>query len=322
MTDESAPPTPRLHGVLVTFQRPEVVEETLGRLADQSKHLDRLIVVDNDGDRSVAGVVGRYEGRAAAEISYLDAGENIGPAGGYALGMRELLERCQDDDWVVLLDDDDPPYFDDTIERTAVFATEMYMADPAVGGVGVSGGRFDPRSGRVLRIGDSELGGPIVVDHITGGGFPTYQVGAVREVGLPCSDLFFGFEELEYGLRLTDAGRALYADGDVWLARRAAKRDTGELPPEDVSIRRAQGNSIRLAAPSWRRYYSLRNLIYILRRRGHWWTAVKISLLRGILKPLANIPLNPRRSWQYLSLGFRAVRDGWLGRLGRTVAPD
>ncbi|MGD2101035.1 MAG: glycosyltransferase [Acidimicrobiia bacterium] len=321
MTDESAPPTPRLHGVLVTFRRPDELEKTLGRLADQSKHLDRLIVVDNDSDRSVAVLVERFEGCVASKISYLDSGENIGPAGGYALGMRELLESCEDDDWVVLLDDDDPPYSDNTIERASLFARQMHIADPAVGGVGVSGGRFDARSGRVLRVGDDELGGPIVVDHVTGGGFPAYRAGAVREVGLPCSELFFGFEELEYGLRLTDAGRALYADGDAWLARRAAKRDTGELPPEDVSVRRAQRSSIRLAEPSWRRYYSLRNLIYILRRRGHWWTAVKISLLRGILKPLANIPVDPRRSWQYLSLGFRAARDGWLGRLGRTVAP-
>jgi GT2 family glycosyltransferase len=190
-----------------------------------------------------------------------------------------------------------------------------------VGGIGVSGGRFDFDTGRVLRIGDDELGGPIVVDHVTGGGFPTYRVGAVREVGLPSSELFFGFEELEYGLRMTEAGHPLYADGEIWLARRTVKRETGELPPESVSVRRARKSTLRLAEPSWRRYYSLRNLIYILRRRGHWWTAAKISLLRGVLKPLVNIPLSPRRSWQSLSLGVRAVWDGWLGRLGRTIDP-
>lgn len=322
MTDESAMPDPRLHGVLVTFRRHEELGSTLERLADQTRHLGRLVVVDNDGDDAVAELVQRFEGQVAKEISYLAPGRNTGPAGGYALGMTKLLELSQNDDWIVLLDDDDPPYYDDTIERASAFAAQMHHDDPLVGGVGVSGGRFDSGTGRVLRIGDDELDGAIVVDHITGGGLPTYRVGAVREVGVPCSDLFFGFEELEYGLRMTEAGQALYADGDVWLARRLVKRETGELPPENVSVRRARKSSLRLAEPSWRRYYSLRNLIYILRRRGHWWTAVKISLLRGILKPLVNIPVDPHRSWQYLSLGVRAVRDGWLGRLGRTIEPS
>lgn len=321
MTDESATPGPQLHGALVTFRRPEDLGRTLERLADQTRHLDRLVVVDNDGDDAVAELVERFEGLVATEISYLAPAENTGPAGGYALAMTRLLEHCHDDDWIVLLDDDDPPYYENTFERVSAFAGEMHRADPLVGGVGVSGGRFDFETGRVLRIGDDELGGAIVVDHVTGGGLPTYRVGAVREVGLPTPDLFFGFEELDYGLRMTEAGHALYADGEVWLARRLVKRETGELPPETVSARRARKSSLRLAEPSWRRYYSLRNLIYILRRRGHWWTAVRISLLRGILKPIVNIPVDPRRSWQYLSLGVRALRDGWLGRLGRTVEP-
>lgn len=320
-TDPSAASSPRFFGVLVTFRRLDELETTFDRLASQTRQLSRLIVVDNGADNSVADLIGRYQGRAAKEITYVSPGDNTGPAGGFAIGMERLVGGSEDDDWIFLFDDDDPPYFDDTVERASRFAVEMAARDPDVGGVGISGGRFDLRTGRVIRIGDADLDGPTVVDHVTGGGLPAYRVGAVRHVGLPTADLFFGFEELEYGLRMTDAGHTLYADGDVWLTRRATKREAGLLPPEDTSVRAANRTSVRLAEPTWRRYYSLRNLIYLLRDRDLGWTAFKVSLLRGILKPLANLPLAPGMSARYLSMNLRALRDGWLGRLGRTVEP-
>jgi hypothetical protein len=44
MIEESEP---RLHGILVTFRRPQWVARTLVSLADQERRLDRLVIVDN-----------------------------------------------------------------------------------------------------------------------------------------------------------------------------------------------------------------------------------------------------------------------------------
>jgi glycosyltransferase involved in cell wall biosynthesis len=308
---------PRLHGVLVTFRRPEDLKQTLRRLAAQTTPLESLIVVDNGSDPATRQALDAYPG----PIHYLDPGENVGPAGGYALGMNRLLETADDAEWIVLFDDDDPPFFDDALECAARFAGFMADSSPKVGGVGISGGRFDTGRGKVVRIGDAEITGSVPVDHITAGGLPAYRVGAVREVGVFLAELFFGFEELEYGLRLTAAGHPLFADGAQWARRKAVKRDAGLLPPEEVSAARAGKSAMQVGDPTWRRYYSLRNLIYLLRRQGAAWPALRVSLGRGISKPLVNLPLHPGPAWANLKMNSRAVRDAWLGRMGRTVTP-
>lgn len=310
----------RLFGVLVTYRRRDTLETTLDRLAAQTRRLDRVIVVDNGSDRSVAEMVGRQD--LIGWVEYVDASENIGPAGGYELGMAQLLETARDGDWIMLLDDDDPPYFDDAFENIGSFASSMMQQDPMTAAVGISGGRFDRRRGLVLRLGDDLIHDAVQVDHITGGGLPCYRVGAIRLVGRPMGELFFGFEELEYGLRFTDAGFHLYADGEQWRRRKRVKREAGLLPPEHVSVERSSKTSVKMSAASWRRYYSLRNLLLILRAKGLGWTAFKVSMTRGVAKPILNMVLSPRDAFPFLKLSLLAVRDGWTGVTGRTVNPE
>jgi glycosyltransferase involved in cell wall biosynthesis len=302
-------------GVLVTYRRPDQLATTLGRIAAQSRQLDRLLVVDNSSDSATRSAV--EEQRA----EYIDAGDNLGPAGGFALGMGRLLETAAEEDWIFLLDDDDPPFFDDAIENAARFAQATAETNPEVGAVGISGGRFDLKAGKVIRIGDAEIRGSVPVDHITGGGLPAYRVGAIREVGVFLPQLFFGFEELEFGLRLSISGHPLFADGEQWARRKAVKREAGLLPPEQVSQARSTSTNLKVSDPSWRRYYSLRNLTFILRLHGASGTAFRVAMTRGILKPLANLLTHPGLSWANLKLNVRAIRDGWSGRMGRTLSP-
>lgn len=311
----------RLYGVLVTFDRPEVLDQTLDRLLAQTRPPDQLLLVDNGRRHPAEEIAGRY-GDRGLEITYLATGDNIGPAGGFALGMTCALEIADDDDWIVLLDDDDPPYFDDALERAHRFGAAQVDRDGMTGGVGISGGRFDFTRGKVLRVGDAEIHDAVMVDHVTGGGLPTYRVAAVRDVGVMRADLFFGFEELEYGLRLTRSGYKLYADGEAWRERKADKRDKGLLPSEEVSARRAASNTVRVGETTWRRYYSLRNLILILRGFGYGFAALRVSAVRGLGKPIVNLLTSPRAASRQLALGARAVKDGWMGKTGRTLDPE
>jgi hypothetical protein len=43
--------------------------------------------------------------------------------------------------------------------------------------------------------------------------------------------------------------------------------------------------------------------------------------VRGIGKPLANVFVHPRAALGHLRLNLKAARDGWVGRMGRTVEP-
>jgi glycosyltransferase involved in cell wall biosynthesis len=300
----------RLFGVLVTYRRPDDLSLMLKRLAEQEIPLARLVVVDNDRASETADIVRRC-GDTRTRIEYLVAPENLGPAGGIALGMERVLRQAGPDDWVVLLDDDDPPEWPSAFQELLAFGQERRRADGRTAGVGLAGARMDWRRGRLVRPGDGELTGPVAVDYIGGNQLPLYLTDAVRQVGTFSTALFYGFEELEYGLRLRRAGYSLYALGPRWLQRRHRDRRANLVVRPQVD----------LGEPTWQRYYSLRNMVHILRRFGRTSAALRVILLQGLAKPLANGVASPRRAWEHLKLNLAACRDGWTGRLGRTLDP-
>jgi GT2 family glycosyltransferase len=311
--------TGRLFGVLVTFRRPEELAKSLDKLLAQTRRLDRLVVIDNGSTPASEREVDRYRNEGA-DVVYIDAGENIGPAEGYARGCLYHMEHASDDDWVLTFDDDDPPYFDDALESAGRFAQAMLEKDPLTGGVGNSGGRFDLDKAVIRRIGDAEIDGVVPVDFIAEGGLPCYRIKVLREVGVHRGDLFFSYEEIELGMRIHDAGYRLYADGETWKHRKATKRSLGQLPPESALEARNR-TDFRIKPASWRRYYSLRNLIWLLRKYGRHRTALSVTITRGLLKPLVNLPIAPRDAWQNLKVNCKAIVHGWKGELGWQMRP-
>jgi rhamnopyranosyl-N-acetylglucosaminyl-diphospho-decaprenol beta-1,3/1,4-galactofuranosyltransferase len=311
--------TTRLYGVLVTYKRPGELAKSLDKLLAQTRRLDRLVVMDNGSTPESAVEVERYKSMGADAV-YIDAGDNIGPAEGYARGLLFHMETAGPDDWVFTFDDDDPPYFDDAIENAANFAQKMVAEDPLTAGVGISGGRFDFKKAVLRRIGDAEIDGAVPVDFIAEGGLPCYRLEVMREVGVHRGDLFFSYEEIELGLRIWDSGYRLYADGEQWKHRKATKRALGELPAESVLEARAK-TDFRIKPAGWRRYYSLRNLIWLLRKYGRTRTALTVTLTRGILKPLVNLPLAPRDAWENLKVNSKAIVHGWRDELGWQMRP-
>lgn len=300
----------RLFGVLVTFRRPAALAITLGRLFEQDRLLDHLVVVDNaPTDESRAAVAGATG--TAGSVEHLEMAENVGFTGGVAAGMHRVLELADDRDWIVVLDDDDPVPYTTVFSDLARFGERMLAEDPKTAGVAITGGRFDWRRGRIRRVPDEELSGPVRVDHVAGNQVPFYLVAAVRAAGTFHARLFFGLSEIEFGLRLTRAGYSFYANGDIWRRRR---EETGRLGLD-------LHPGWRLGPTGWRRYYVLRNSIYMLRRFGHPTTALRVTLV-NIGKPLVNLPLDPRAAIQHLATNLRACRDGWTGRMGRRVEPD
>lgn len=298
---------PQFAGVLVTFRRPDALATMLRALGAQTRTLDRLIVVDNEPTGATRALVGEL----APGAEYVAAAENLGPAGGIALGMERILAEAADRDWIVTLDDDDPPTDPTLFATLLAFATHLAARDRSVGAVGAEGARCDRGRGRMVWVPDEELRGDVDVDWIGGDFFPVYSAAALRVAGTMRADLFFGFEELDLGLRLRDCGYRIVLPGQLCLARRVANGQLGlaVLP------------SRALGEVTWRRYYSLRNLIRILLDRGALTGAVRVTVVVGLAKPLVNLARAPRSAWRHLRLNLRACADAWTGRIGRTVEP-
>ena len=138
-----------LHGVLVTYRRGEQLRGYCAGLARQTRPLDTLLVVDNDPDGSARWILDEH-GLTSTAVDYVLSGDNIGPAGGIALGMERVVATAADDDWVITLDDDDPPRTPEMIEVLERFGDGLNAAGKNVGGVGLCGGRFDVDRGRFL----------------------------------------------------------------------------------------------------------------------------------------------------------------------------
>ena len=295
---------PVVVGLLVTHERPRELAATLAALAAQTAPPDEVLVLDNGDAARTVEVLDRAN--TPFPIRHVPLGDNLGPAGALAAGAALVTDRLRPGDWVLLLDDDDPPVEPADLQRLRAFAASSLAADPMTGAVGEVGARLD-RRGRTVRPGDDELRAERVrVDYLGGGVLPMYSTAAVRATGLTDPDLFFGFDDLELGLRLRDAGFHLWAHGPATFRRRARDGRLGRPPASPAE------------AP-WRRYYSSRNLVLVLRRRGdaRAWTAAA----RAVAGSLVTTVRGRGDGSAHLRMTVRGVADGWRGRSGRRVEP-
>lgn len=295
--------TPVVGSLLVTRRRPSDLARTLDRVARQTVPVSLLLVVNVEADAETAQIVAD---RSAGwpQLCHLPIPENVGPAGAVSAGVPEVLRRCPEAEYVAFFEDDDPPPSSDALGRL-IAHLEAHSQGIRLGGAGFHGAVLDRRSAR-LRRPDTAPTGWADVDYLAGGSCPVFLREVLEEIGGYDPRLFFGFEELEFGLRARSAGHRLHI----------IAHDSFQVP------RRRPDSHHELGEWSWRRYYSIRNLLVIMLRHGHAGAAARVALVRGLLKPLLWLPRRPRLAATHLRYNLLATRDALLHRLGRTVDPD
>lgn len=291
-----------LIAVVVTYRRPKWLQETLRVVHEQTFQPRVTVVVDNAPSEKSHRILEAAHQRQ--RVQYLPQDDNLGPAGGLAVGLERALSLAQlDDCWIVLLDDDDPPSRTDALERLWNFAHKMVEREPQTAGVGKAGARLVRSRGLLWRVPTIYNLGPYEVDYIGGGQLPFYRADAIREAGVFKPEMFFGFEELEFGVRMKEYGYRLYVDGTEIYRERQLLHDQNDYDE----------------LPAWRRYYSTRNLISVLRDLGSLTGALAVSV-RSLAGSFLRVGRNPREIYG-LTLTIRAIADGWLSRMGRTIDP-
>lgn len=299
----------RIDAVILTYRRPEYLRKSIEELLPLKAHgIRSLVVVDNDVARSAWPLVAHLlDENSPNQVEYLPLDENLGPAGGWACGMRHVLGTRQDVDWVLLLDDDDPLPSPETLPFLLSQLPDSNLK--RVGAIGLAG--YFHKLPWFLSDDKSRVTGSVrEVNSIGSGVFPLYSARALRDVGVFRDDLFFGFEDSELGLRMSRAGYTLLTPHRLPESiRRNVRALTGEKQGDGSDSR-------RLPEVSWRRYFSLRNSIVIIREYGGLFPAAIHAILRGFIKPMAYLPVQPRVAWSHLTINFAAVKDAFLGRMG------
>jgi GT2 family glycosyltransferase len=292
----------------ITYNRPSILIETLDAIFRQTVTPERVLIVDNGASDATRVAVEAY-GRE--EIRYVAMEENLGPAGGAAYGLNALANEGYK--YILWIDDDDPPSSPDALERLlAIFRSANGRP---VGAVGCMGSRINWRTGKFVRLEDDDLRGILEVDYIPGGGLPMVSSEAIASVGVPDERIFFGFEDMDYCIRLKKEGFRLLIDGDMFLNRRFAWRRIKHRIPRSI-VRLRDHSQI------WRSYYSTRNYIWIMNRK----CARPDLAAREVGRALVRAALGYRRGWRYgcahLKMQRGAIIDGYLGRTGRRIVPD
>ncbi len=290
---------------IVTFNRPAILKKSIECLLEQTRTPDLIVVVDNGTSEDTKLVA---QGFPNEKVVYEATGANLGSAGGFAYGVKWLYERGYD--WMYCGDDDNPPRTIDTLERLL----EIACTADNVGVVGTVGARWDWEKGEIQRLPDEMLNGILNVDFIGQDQRFTVHRKVVETVGLPNGRLFFGYPDLEYCLRIRQAGYRLLVDGRLmWEYRAQTKRLN--LEKKRSLLPRRSYSSI------WRNYYTTRTYIHMMRYTFQRPELARREALKACGRILFSWARGPRYGAAFSVLQLRGVLDGYLGRLGRTVKP-
>ena len=224
------------------------------------------------------------------EIRYAALGENLGPSGGWAHAVDVAAPlRNLRGDWVLVIDDDDP------IDAPGLIARLLDHAErqgSALAGIGLRGARWDRPRARLRRIEPPE-GEVERVDYLASNGAALYAWRAISATGFFNPELFFGFEDLDFGLRLTSA---------KWVLVVAPQPSLQSVA--DTAVDRTP----------WREYYKTRALVWILgHREGRY--AQGVTLLRSVLLGGIRLAVLDRRP-SLSRARFLGAWDGLGGQLG------
>jgi GT2 family glycosyltransferase len=290
---------------VITKDRPFELTVTIKKLLNQTYPPNYILVIDNGLNNESRECINNLK---STRISHYSVGNNSGPAGGAYWGMKMLFDKGYD--WVLWVDDDDPPKFNDLIKE--LFEIIQHNDNELLGMVGSVGERFDRKKGKILRLNDEQLTGFLEVDTISGNMFPLVSKRVYDKGLLPSKNLFFGFEDLDFGLSIKRAGFKIITSGDLHLKHR--KLAGRQNLKKNIGFKRSI-HSI------WREYYSVRSLIYILFYKEKSMLATVYCIFRNLIKSFVVFKYGMyygKKSSRMILLG---LFDGIFKRMGMRISP-
>jgi rhamnopyranosyl-N-acetylglucosaminyl-diphospho-decaprenol beta-1,3/1,4-galactofuranosyltransferase len=287
----------RIAAVVVTHNRPGLLQQVIAALQAQTRALDCILVVDNASDEPTRTLLAQLDG-----IVVLRTEANLGGAGGFARGMQQAYAAGFD--WIWLMDDDAIPRAD-----------ALARLEDAAGGVASTAGAV---CGAVREFGDIALAHRRSYGHWTGlerqlprhayraqavrvdtGSFVGFMVAAhaIARVGLPEPAFFLAYDDTEYSLRLRRAGLA------IWL-----------VPHSIVDHMRAAQGRLRAGPFGRKHYFNIRNRIVVASRYAS--LPVVPACGTALFGAALWLACAGRFRRTALAILLQALRDGFGERLG------
>jgi GT2 family glycosyltransferase len=240
---------------------------------------------------------------ARADLTLVPLPDNTGGAGGFAAGMAHAATTGAD--WIWVMDDDAIPHPDALAELTAVELDPINL----YGSVAVCGDRVSwPMTPLGMRGRVYQIEALPALSNVTFIPFLGLLVSRamVARIGLPDARFFIAADDVDYCMRARRAGAGIMLVAGSRIEHPASDADRLCLP---------WGEFHTLRLPAWKRYYDVRNRIFVA--RNHYGLALYYKTIPGLLLRLATSLLHqPDRHGQIRAF-VAGMTDGLLGRSGR-----
>ena len=291
-------------GFLMTYERADILEQTIQKILSQSIAPEKLLIVDNSESNATESMINRLGNPI---LTYHKVGNNSGPAGAAKIGL-EILSK-EGFDWIYWGDDDDAPQFEDTFK----ILLNMALSNEKCGCVGVVGQFFNRFTGFVKRVPNEFLQseGVLKVDTIAGGMSKIVSGEMIRNHQIfPDEKLFFGMEELDFDLKIKKTGYNLLVDRPFYYKHRL-KWNRVDVP--NKSLKAKSDNALV------REYYSIRNGLYIYKKNGLV-SACIIFFTYYATKQVFSFKFGIKHGKSRFKLFYKAISDLFSSKMGRFIA--
>lgn len=227
---------PRVVAVVVTWNRLDLLQESLAAVRAQTHEPAAIVVVDNAStDGTTELLASSYATELGLEVVHLR--ENTGGAGGFTVGLERALSHHPDLVW--LLDDDTVPTPTAAAELVRAWADHPGSRPAAVASRVVwTDGRDHPMNTPRPRPGASAAetaeAAAVGAVPIRSASFVSLMCDAdrIRERGLPVADYFLWNDDFEYSTRLIRGGVGLYCPASVVVHKTKVFGSTDADPGE------------------------------------------------------------------------------------------
>lgn len=201
--------------MVVAYNRRDLLEETLKGLLEQTRPVDRIVVVDNASTDGSADMVAAVA--PAADLVVVP--RNTGGAGGFTIGVaRAIAEHGADLVWV--MDDDTVPRrgaLEGLLDARAALPDAGVYASRVVWTDGRPHPMNTPRTKRLVSRGTRRAAAAADCRPVRSASFVSllFPAALVARRGLPIADYFLWNDDFEYSARLVRGGIGMSCERSV-----------------------------------------------------------------------------------------------------------
>ena len=284
--------------VVVTYNRLKLLKECLAALENQTYRISNLYVVDNNStDNTLAYLKGFSKEYKNLKIIHLN--KNLGGAGGFNKGIKKFIENS-DSDFAWIMDDDTIPNNDaleklmdkvNSVSNLGFLASNIVWQDgtPAIMNIPTVSSSWNQN----ITKGLVQIKSASFVSIL----FPRK---VIEKVGLPITDFFIWGDDVEYTLRISQAGYKGYLVNDSIAEHKIAKNIGVDIVNEE--------NSNRIK----RYYYSRRNAIFTERNRMSKAQLVKWLVKCCLVEPAKILAKAPNRKMLRIRTTYKGTIAGFF----------